>query len=109
MDNYGTPLGPLGLLVIPLSIGLVFAFDSFWMVVSVGAGIGLLIAHVRAVLFVGRFRAASKENPMLQVQNTIHGVGASTQIRFIFFQSILGALIVGLWSAVVAGGWELLT
>lgn len=107
MDNYGTPLGPLGLLVIPLSIGLCFAFDSLWIAVSVGAGVGLFIANIRAMLFVSRFRAESKENPMFQMQNIIHGVGASTQIRFILFQSILGALVVGLWTSVVAGGLAL--
>lgn len=103
MDNYGTPLGPLGLLVIPCSIGLIFVFDSFWVAVSVGAGIGLFIANIRAVLFVGRFRAESKENPMFEMQNIIHGVGASTQIRFIAVQSIIGALVVGLWVAVIGG------
>lgn len=103
MDNYGTPLGPLGLLVIPLSIGLVFAFDSFWIVVSVGVGVGLLIANIRAVLFVGRVREQSKANPDLELQNAVNGGDASVQIRFIAIQSVIGGIVFGLWAGATAG------
>jgi len=103
MEKQETPLGRAGFLVIPIGIMLAVAFKSFWTAVAFGAAVGLLIAYVRAVLFVGHLRAAMKQNPLLGVQATIQGVDSSTQIRFIFLQGVIGAVVLAVWTAAAAG------
>lgn len=68
-----------------------------------GAAAGFLIANVRAVLYVGRLRGAMERNPLLGLQAKFQGVDSSTQIRFIFIQSIIGALVFATWTAAAAG------
>ena len=103
MDNQTTPLGRIGFLVIPIGILLAFFFASFWTAVSFGAAIGLLVANVRAVLFVGRMRSAMERNSLLGLQAQVKGVGASTQIRFIFFQSLVGGFVFAVFTAIASG------
>ena len=103
MENQETPMGRAGLLVIPTGIALAFVFQSFWIAVGVGAAVGALIANVRAVLFVGHLQSEMKRNPLNKLQVKIQGVDSSMQIRFIFMQSIIGAAVVAVWTAAVAG------
>lgn len=103
MDNQVTPLGRVGFLVIPISIFLAFFFTSFWTAVFIGATIGLLIANVKAVLFLGRMRSVMEENPLLGLQAKVQGADGSTQIRFIFFQSLIGGLVFAIFTAIVSG------
>jgi len=81
----------------------VFAFQSFWVTVGVGAVTGASIANVRAVLSVGRFRDEMERNPLRGLRAKIYGVDISTQIRFILMQSVIGAVIVAAWTAAAAG------
>lgn len=105
MDNQDTPLGRIGFLVIPIGILLAFFFTSFWIAVCIGAAIGLLVANVRAVLFVGRMRSAMERNPLLglQAQAQAQGAGTSTQIRYIFYQSLVGGLVFAVFTAIATG------
>lgn len=103
MENQETPLGRVGIVVIPIGIVLALAFQSFWVAVGVGAAVGALIANVRAVLFVGRLQHEMKRNPLNELQARIQGVDSSMQIRFIFLQSVIGATVVAIWTAAVAG------
>ena len=103
MDNQSTPLGRAGFLAIPIGILLAFVFSSFWAAVAVGTAIGLLIANVKAVLFVGRMRNAVERNPLLGLQAQVQGVDTSTQIRFIFFQSLIGGFVFAVFTAIASG------
>ena len=103
MDNQGTPLGRAGYFVIPVAIMLAVAFKSFWVAVAVGAAVGLLIANVKAVLFVGRLRDEMERNPLLGLQAKVQGADTSTQIRFIFLQSLIGAVVFAVFTAIAAG------
>lgn len=103
MENQETPLGRAGFLVIPIGIVLAFAFQSFWVTVGVGAAIGASIANVRAVLFVGHLRDEMERNPLRGLRAKIYGVDTSTQIRFIFMESVIGAVVVAAWTAAAAG------
>lgn len=102
MDNQETPLGRVGFLVIPISIALAIIFKSFWTAVEVGAFLGLLIANVRAVLYVGSMQTAIKHNPLLELQAKIRGVNNSKKIQFILIQSIIGALVFATFTAIAA-------
>ena len=103
MENQDAPLGRIGFLVIPIGILLAFFFSSLWTAVCIGAAIGLLVANVRAVLFVGRMRSAMERNPLLGLQAEVQGAGTSTQIRFIFFQSLIGGFVFAVFTAIAAG------
>jgi len=103
MDNQSTPLGRAGFLVIPIGILLAIVFHSFWTAVFIGATIGLLIANVKAVLMVGRMRSATERNPLFGLQAKIQGVDASTQIRFIFVESLIGGMVFAVFTAISAG------
>ena len=103
MENQETALGRAGLLVIPIGVVLAFIFNSFWVAVGVGAAIGAIIANVKAVLSVGRLQDEMKRNPLNELQAKIQGVDSSQKIRFIFMQSIIGAVTTAAWTAAAAG------
>lgn len=102
MENQETPLGRAGFLVIPIGIVLAVVFKSFWVAVILGAATGFLIANVRAVLYVGRLRGAMERDPLLGLRAKFQGVDSSSQIRFIFMQSVIGAVVFATWTAAVA-------
>lgn len=103
MNSQESPLGRTGFFVIPIAIGLVVVFKSFWTAVEVGAFLGLLIANVKAVLYIGRMQAEVKRNPLLELQEKVKGVNTSTKIQFIFIQSIIGGLVFAIFTAIAAG------
>ena len=103
MDTQDSPLGKFGVLAIPLAIVLAIAVKSFWLPVLIAAGAGWLIANVRTVLMVGKMRSAMTHNPLLGLQAKVQGVDASMQIRFIFIQSMIGAVVFAAWTAVACG------
>lgn len=98
-----TPLGKLGYLVLPLAILLVFILGVSWITVAIVAGIGALIANVRATLFVGRLDQIENTHHLLKLQSEVSGVNNSTKIRYIFMQSLIGALVCAIWTGAVCG------
>lgn len=103
MDNQTTPLGRTGFLVLPIGVLISVLIESFWSAVSTGAVVGLLIANVRAVLYVREMREFIKRNPLLGLQAKVQGVDAPTQIRFVFFKSLIGAIVFAAFTALAAG------
>ena len=103
MDDQSTPLGKAGFLVIPIAIILAYMFPSFWTAVAVGAAVGLTIANVRAVMCVVRLQALIGKNPLFRLQAELQGTTVAAQIRFIFIQSILGALVIAIFTAFFSG------
>lgn len=98
-----TALGKFGFVVLPFGIVLVFVWGATWLPIVVAAISGALIANVRATLFVGRIDEVEKTNPLLKLQAEISGVDNSTKIRYIFMQSLEGAIVCAVWTGVVCG------
>ena len=103
VNGQETPLGKFGFLVLPFGIVLVLFLGVTWLPIVVAAATGALIANVRATLFVGRIDEAEKANPLLKLQAEVSGVDNSTKIRYIFMQSLIGAVVTSVWTGVVCG------
>lgn len=103
MNGQETPLGKFGFLVLPFGIGLVFVWGATWLPVIIAAATGALIANVRATLFVASIDQVEMENPLLNLQSEVSGVDNSTKIKFIFMQSLVGAIVCAVWTGVVCG------
>ncbi len=95
MDLEEWPLKKFNLFAIPIAIGLAIFADSFWYFLMIAAGVGFIIANVMATLYVGKFKNQLKQaNPLLKFSVKLQGGDdSSLHIRFIFMQSLSGALI----------------
>ena len=98
-----SPLGKFGYFLIPVGIGIVIVVESFWPAVGIGAAIGGAVANVKAILLVGRVQQLESDNPLLKLEAKLSGVNASRRIRFIFMQSLVGMIVAGGWTALIAG------
>lgn len=105
MEKDQTALGRAGFLVIPVGIALAIYFQSFWSAVGVGALVGSLIAHVKAVLLINQLNTEMQINPLKKLQAKIQGVDTSTKMKaiFVFTQSLEGGLVMAIWTAIAAG------
>jgi hypothetical protein len=108
------PLRKLNLFAMPVAILLAIRADSFWWSALGAAAVGGVVAHVLAVLWVGRFREdlkrAGQTDSLSHLSAETRGrVNPSLQVRFIFMQGLSGALIGALWFAIAFGVVSLLT
>src|SRR5215475_5999710 len=86
--------------IAPIALALaIFLGDSFWKPFLVAAVIGTGIAHLLAVLWIGKLRAALHElrrgNPLAHFNiANLEGLDSpSVHSRLVFVQSLSGALI----------------
>lgn len=104
MDTHEWPLRRLNFFAIPLAIVTVFFVEPFWHAMLICAGTGFVLAAVIATLWIGRFRATLKANPIRELQAQIEGVAnVTTHLRFVLLQALSGALIQSVWGALAFG------
>jgi hypothetical protein len=105
MDTSEWPLRRLNLFAIPVAIAMAVYNDSFWLYLGITVVIGAVIANVMATLFVGKLRnqlagASSLSKLSAEIQGTND---PSLHIRFIFMQSLSGAIIIAVWFSIASG------
>jgi len=106
MDTQDWPLRRFNYFAIPIAIGMAAFNDSFWGPLFVTAAIGSTIAaYVIATLWIGNLRKQiASANPLARLSAEVQGATAPLlQIRFIFMQSLSGALIIAMWFAIAVG------
>ena len=89
----------------PIAIALAIYADTFWKYLIISFGIGFVIANVMATLYIAKLRDSLKQlNPISKLTAELQGANdTSLHIRFIFIQSISGALITGVWYGIASG------
>lgn len=105
MDASEWPLKRFNLFAIPAAIAMAIFSDSFLLYLGIAAVIGLVIANVMATLYVGKFKGQlANANPLSKLSAEIQGANdPSLHIRFIFMQSLSGAIIIAVWFAIASG------
>lgn len=105
MNTEEWPLKKLNYFVMPIALALAIYADSFWKYLMFSLVIGSAIANVMATLYIAKLRESLKQlNPLSKLSAELQG-GNDTllHIRFIFMQSISGALITGMWYGISSG------
>jgi hypothetical protein len=99
------PLKNLNYFAMPVALALAIYADSFWKYLIFAFGIGFVIANVMATLYIAKLRESLKHlNPLSKLSAELQGGNdTSLHIRFIFMQSISGALITGMWHGISSG------
>lgn len=105
MDRQDWPLRRFNYFAIPIAIGMAAFNDSFWGPLLITAAIGAAIANVIATLWIANTRKQiASANPLARLSAEIQGAtDTSLQIRFIFVQSLSGALIIAMWFSIAWG------
>ena len=104
MDTSEWPLRRFNLFAIPVAIAMAILSDSFWRYLGITAGVGLGIAYVMAALSIGKFKDLTNANPLLKLSAEVRGANdPSLHIRFIFMQSLSGAIIIAFWFTIASG------
>lgn len=105
MNTEEWPLKKLNYFVMPIALALAMYADSFWKFLMIALGIGFVIANVMATLYIAKLRESLKQfNPLSKLTSELQGANdTSMHIRFIFMQSISGALITGVWYGIASG------
>lgn len=105
MDTSQWPLRRFNLFAIPVAIAMAVFSNSFWLYLGITAVVGLVIANVMATLFVGKLKnQLAGANPLSKLSAEIQGANdPSLHIRFIFMQSLSGAIMISVWFALASG------